>query len=137
MYTAENLNQLHAPIAWRPTGTWIAMPQQLPNKSTIALFEKNGLRHREIVLPFSLVNETIVALKWSFDSDILSVETKNVAGGVNNLYLYTIGNYHWYLKQVLTFQLDDPIAVCSWDNRIGEEKTLHVLLESGQYLVYR
>ncbi|XP_053960279.1 elongator complex protein 1 [Anastrepha ludens] len=136
-YISERWNDLQPPIAWRPSGTWIAVPQMFPNKSTVALFEKNGLRHREIVLPFSLIDESIRSLRWSNDSDILAIETLDSTAQKQRLYFYTIANYHWYLKQVLTFDRTDPIAYHCWDQRIGEEKTLHVWLESGRYLIYR
>lgn len=51
-FTSERCSGLEAPVFWRPSGSWIAVPQILPNKYAIALFEKNGLRHREIILPF-------------------------------------------------------------------------------------
>lgn len=51
-FTSEKTVGLEAPINWRPSGSWIAVPQVLPNKYIIALFEKNGLKHREIPLPF-------------------------------------------------------------------------------------
>ncbi|XP_073841413.1 elongator complex protein 1 [Musca autumnalis] len=132
-FVAEKQANLYGPTAWRQSGNWIAVPQKLPNKSTIALFEKNGLRHREIPLPFDLQETPIEDLKWSSDSEILSIRTKN------KIYLYTIGNYHWYLKQVLDFADDpeDPMAYYTWDSRIGEEKTLHILFESGKYLIYK
>lgn len=53
LYTSEKRNGLEAAIDWRPMGTWIGVPQILPNKYLISLFEKNGLKHREIVLPFN------------------------------------------------------------------------------------
>ncbi|XP_036325439.1 putative elongator complex protein 1 [Rhagoletis pomonella] len=136
-YISERWNDLQPPIAWRPSGTWIAMPQIFPNKSTVSLFEKNGLRHREIVLPFSLNDEPIRSLRWSNDSDILAIETLDASTQNQNLYLYTIGNYHWYLKQVLTFNRTERLLCHCWDQRIGEEKTLHIWLESGRYLIYR
>uniref|UniRef100_T1P7H5 Elongator complex protein 1 n=1 Tax=Musca domestica TaxID=7370 RepID=T1P7H5_MUSDO len=131
-FVAEKQANLYGPTAWRPSGNWIAVPQKLPNKSTIALFEKNGLRHREIVLPFDLEATPIEDLKWSSDSEILSIRTKT------KIYLYTIGNYHWYLKQVLDFQdQEDAVTHYTWDSRIGEEKTLHILFQSGKYLIYK
>ncbi|XP_067647290.1 elongator complex protein 1 [Eurosta solidaginis] len=136
-YISERWNDLQPPIAWRPSGTWIAVPQLFPNKSTISLFEKNGLRHREIVLPFSLLDEPVQSLKWSNDSDILTIETMNKSTEKQLLYLYTIGNYHWYLKQVITFDKTNAVINYLWDQRIGEEKTLHVWLTNGTYLIYR
>lgn len=134
-HTAEKSANLKDSVVWRPTGNWIAVPQQFPNKSTIALFEKNGLRHRELVLPFDLQEEPVVQLRWSEDSDILAIRT--CAKEEQRVYLYTIGNYHWYLKQVLIFEQADPLALLHWDTRCGAEHTLHVLKESGKHLVYR
>ncbi|XP_075146318.1 elongator complex protein 1 [Haematobia irritans] len=130
-FVGEKQANLFHPTAWRPSGTWIAIPQQLPNKSTIALFEKNGLRHREIPLTFDLQTEPVEDIKWSSDSEILSIKTEK------KIYLYTIGNYHWYLKQVLDIENQGKIASLYWDNRIGEEKTLHILFETGKYLIYK
>ncbi|XP_055902907.1 elongator complex protein 1 [Eupeodes corollae] len=131
-FTSEKLNDLWPAIAWRPSGTWIAVPHKFPNKSTIALFEKNGLRHREIVLPFQFDAEPVVSLKWNAGSDILAIET--VLDGKSVLYLYTIGNYHWYLKQTLRFE--SLLSTYVWDNRIGEEKTLFVMLANGTLARY-
>ncbi|XP_017088750.3 elongator complex protein 1 [Drosophila bipectinata] len=134
-HTAEKSANLQEALAWRPAGNWIALPQRFPNKSTIALFEKNGLRHREIVLPFDLQEESVVQLRWSEDSDILAIRTATKDG--ERVYLYTIGNYHWYLKQVLIFGPEDPLALLQWDTRMGAEHTLHILRQSGKHLVYR
>ncbi|XP_043951432.1 elongator complex protein 1 isoform X1 [Drosophila biarmipes] len=133
-HTAEKSANLKEVVAWRPAGNWIALPQRFPNKSTIALFEKNGLRHRELVLPFDLQEEPVVQLRWSEDSDILAIRTTTKEE--QRVYLYTIGNYHWYLKQVLIFDQADPMALLHWDTRIGAEHTLHILKESGKRLIY-
>ncbi|KAH8359617.1 hypothetical protein KR093_007925 [Drosophila rubida] len=131
-YMAEKWNGMQAALAWRPSGNWIALPQIFPKKSTVSLFEKNGLRHREFDLPFDLQTERIDKLHWSSDSDVLALQTRTAAD--QRIYLYTIGNYHWYLKQVLVFNLADPLAVCQWSS--GREHTLHVLLESGKRYIY-
>lgn len=64
-FTSEKSNGLEAAICWRPTGTWIAIPQILPNKYIIALFEKNGLKHREIVLPFKSTEVSKILDKYA------------------------------------------------------------------------
>lgn len=132
-FTSEKIAGLEAAIAWRPSGSWIAVPHVLPNKYTIALFEKNGLRHREIVLPFSNVDETVVNLEWSSDSEVLAIHTS--VDNKSNIYLYTICNYHWYLKQTLNHE--NPVFVMKWDQSHTEGKTLHVLQSTGWYSVYR
>ncbi|XP_031636716.1 putative elongator complex protein 1 [Contarinia nasturtii] len=132
-YTSEKLAGLDAVIDWRPTGNWIAIPHVLPNKYTIALFEKNGLRHREIVLPFKKEEEVVEKLLWSGDSDILAIYTEHATG--STIYLYTICNYHWYQKQTLHF--NGKCKAIQWDNNYLEGKSLHVIEQSLQYSVYR
>lgn len=132
-YTSEKCAGLEAPIFWRPSGSWIAVPQMLPNKYTIALFEKNGLRHREIVLPFKNDEEKVVRLLWNSDSDVLAVETNK--DDKSNIYLYTICNYHWYLKQSLSFK--GRLQALIWDSNYLEGKSLHAFQQDGTYSVYR
>lgn len=132
-YTSEKCAGLEAAIFWRPSGNWIAVPQVLPSKYTIALFEKNGLRHREIVLPFKVADEQVVNLLWSNDSDVLAIET--VRNGKSYVHLYTVCNYHWYLKQSLGF--DGRLKSIVWHSGFLEGKSLHAIAEDGTYSVYR
>ncbi|KAJ6635662.1 Elongator complex protein 1 [Pseudolycoriella hygida] len=134
-FTSEKCSGLEAPVFWRPSGSWIAIPQILPNKYAIALFEKNGLRHREIILPFKANEEPIKNLSWSSDSEVLAVQTYNISSQKYFVYLYTICNYHWYMKQCLQF--DAPIVSFLWDSKFSEGKSLHVLLNDGTYNIYR
>lgn len=132
-YTSEKCTGLEAPIFWRPSGSWLAIPQTLPNKYTIALFEKNGLRHREIVLPFQNEEEKVIRLLWNSESDVLAVETTK--DNKSNVYLYTICNYHWYFKQSLSF--NDRLQMLIWDSNYLEGKSLHLVQVDGTYSVYR
>lgn len=132
-YTSEKMAGLEAPIDWRPTGNWIAIPHLLPNKYTIALFEKNGLRHREIVLPFKKEDEKVEQLLWSSDSDVLAIYTEHANG--SNIHLYTICNYHWYQKQTLNFK--GKCQAIQWDNNYSEGKSLHVVEFDSKYSIYR
>jgi elongator complex protein 1 len=72
-------------------------------------FEKNGLRHGE----FSLrepASTRVVELLWNSDSSVLAVLLQRVGrGGEANcegcstvVQLWTMKNYHYYLKQELT-----------------------------------
>ncbi|KAH8307765.1 hypothetical protein KR044_012909, partial [Drosophila immigrans] len=131
-YMAEKWNGLQSPLTWRPSGNWIAMSQIFANKSTVSLFEKNGLRHREFELPFDLQAERIDKLQWSSDSEVLALQTRTATD--QRIYLYTIGNYHWYLKQVLVFNVSDPLAFFQWAS--GREHTLYVLSKSGKRYIY-
>lgn len=134
-FTSEKCSALQSCIAWRPSGNWIAVPEVYRNKYTISLFEKNGLKHREIVLPFTFDEEFVVHLAWSNDSEILLIHTRQNGQGQDCLYLYTIGNYHWYLKQTLRF--DTKVSCVSWSSRSNEKKTLYVCLEHGQVFSYQ
>lgn len=131
-YTSEKVTGLEAPISWRPSGNWIAVPHVLPNKYTIALFEKNGLRHREIVLPFRRIEEQVKALAWSEDSNILAVYTER--DGMSAIYLYTIGNYHWYQKQTLVF--GGKCQTLKWTTHLNQGNVLHIV-QDQQYHMYR
>lgn len=51
-YSSEQINGLEEPLSWKPSGSLIATTQNLYNKYVVALFEKNGLKHRELVLPY-------------------------------------------------------------------------------------
>ncbi|XP_037897986.1 putative elongator complex protein 1 [Glossina fuscipes] len=130
-FKAEKQFGLLPCIAWRPSGNWLAVPQKLPNKSVMALFEKNGLRHREIVLTFDLETNPIKNVKWSSDSEVLSIET------AKGFYIYTINNYHWYLKQVLASEQYHEVILFEWDQRIDEEKTCHIMLINGDYFTFK
>lgn len=132
-YTSERLAGLDAPIDWRPTGNWIVIPHILPNKYTIALFEKNGLRHREIVLPFRKEDERVEMLRWSSDSEVLAIYTEHTNG--STIYLYTVCNYHWYQKQ--TLQFNGKCQAIQWDTNYLEGKSLHVIEHDSRYSVYR
>lgn len=134
-FTSEVTVGLEAPFCWRPSGTWIAIPQTLSNKYVVALFEKNGLRHREIVLPFKSTEEPVVRLEFSEDSDVLAIQTRCKATKASSIYLYTICNYHWYLKQTLRF--DATVVAFAWDPCFTETKQMSVLTEDGALHMYR
>ena len=55
-YTSELVDGLEGNLSWRPSGNVIAATRKLPDKHIVALFEKNGLLHREFVLPFKTKN---------------------------------------------------------------------------------
>ena len=48
--------------------------------------------------------------------------------------LWTVGNYHWYLKQNLPFSPTDCISTVQWDSE--QAYRLHVVCRNGQYLQY-
>ena len=132
-YTSEACAKLEVPIAWKPSGLWIAKPEILPNKYTITLFERNGLKHNELILPFSPDDERVVNLSWSQDSDIFLIETiRN--GQLHCMYFYTICNYHWYLKHSMEFESK---VVYTWSQNYAEPKQLHLMTNEGEFNTFK
>ncbi|KAL6305119.1 IkappaB kinase complex IKAP component [Sparassis latifolia] len=85
----------------------------------VVFFERNGLRHGEFQLKewrdghsrrkeMNDANDSVVRrwgysvrdVGWSADSNVLSVWIEGDGGDV--VQLWTIGNYHWYLKQEIS-----------------------------------
>ena len=52
--TSEDIDGLEHSLCWKPSGSVIATTQRLPNKHIVAFVEKNGLKHGEFKLPFSV-----------------------------------------------------------------------------------
>lgn len=127
-YTSEVCANLQVPIAWKPSGLWIAKPEVFPNKYSITLFERNGLKHNELVLPFKPDEEKVVNLSWSQDSEIFLIETLR-NDTEHRLYLYTISNYHWFLKYSMHF---DEKILYNWSYNYGEPKQLHLIATQGE-----
>ena len=135
-FTSEKCPLLEPSISWRVSGLWIAQPQIYPQKYVITLFEKNGLKHQELILPFRKENESVRGLSWSSDSEILLIETEKISEGKSlyALYFYTICNYHWYLKQYLQF---NSKIKYEWNQNYMEPKTLHVFEDNGNFQSYK
>lgn len=136
-YTSEKQQGLESILSWRPSGNLIATTQKFNNKYMVSFFEKNGLKHGEIDIPVN--SSTIVEdIVWSSDSEILTLQCRDTESCTQMLLLYTIGNYHWYLKQTLEFKSEQKISKIMWDNDfdIMNNKKLHVFLHNGQHISY-
>ncbi|XP_029845104.2 putative elongator complex protein 1 [Ixodes scapularis] len=141
-YTGEDINGLEQALSWKPSGSLIASSQHLPNKHKIIFFEKNGLNHGEFQLPFAPREFEVKELSWSTDSSVLAVvgstfQTDDCAVLPKDMVLlYTVNNYHWYLKQTLEYDgaLGQKLAAVAWDE--GSALRLHVLCTSGSYYRY-
>ncbi|KAK0173969.1 hypothetical protein PV328_007099 [Microctonus aethiopoides] len=126
-YTSELTDGLEENISWKPSGNLIATTQRLPNKHVVALFEKNGLRHRDFSLPFHVNEVEVMSLMWSPDSEVLTVWCKEIESNHTILQLYTESNYHWYLKQTIEFTADNPLIYHWWSNQPHAKKRLILL----------
>ncbi|XP_014067525.2 elongator complex protein 1 isoform X1 [Salmo salar] len=113
--TSETVNGLEQSLCWKPSGSLIAATQRHPNKHSVVFMEKNGLLHGDFTLPFGKEQVKVKELLWNSDSTVLAVWLEDMTpgeGGQVNTYiqLWTVGNYHWYLKQNLYFGSDPQRA---------------------------
>uniref|UniRef100_A0A8C2F7Z5 Elongator complex protein 1 n=1 Tax=Cyprinus carpio TaxID=7962 RepID=A0A8C2F7Z5_CYPCA len=137
--TSEVVNGLEQPLCWRPSGSLIASTQRHPNKHSVVFMEKNGLLHGDFNLPFGKEQVKVKELLWNSDSTVLAVWMEDLKPGENEhpntfIQLWTVGNYHWYLKQSLHFgsePLRAPACVC-WD----PEKPLRLHLLTRGWVSY-
>ena len=112
-------------MAWRPSGSLIAAPLTRNNKQSIAFFEKNCLQHGGFDIPSEL---RVRGLEWSPDSDLLALTTDS------HLLLYTVGNYHWYLKQQLSLGQGWEVVSLVWSE---DSEVVRCLVRSGERLELR
>ncbi|KAI9867254.1 MAG: hypothetical protein M1813_009532 [Trichoglossum hirsutum] len=96
---SEPVDGLEGALSWRPTGNLMAGIQRMKDRTEVVFFERNGLRHGQFDL--RLTPEAMetwasdIKLKWNVDSTVLAVHFKD------RVQLWTMGNYHYYLKQDL------------------------------------
>lgn len=97
---SEPQDGLESALSWRPFGNLIAgikrhfkVDQYV--KTEVVFFERNGLRHGEFDLRINTADDTNsdIRLAWNSDSTILAVCF------ADRVQLWTMGNYHYYLKQ--------------------------------------
>ncbi|KAI1873414.1 hypothetical protein JX265_005036 [Neoarthrinium moseri] len=93
---SEAVDGMEGALSWRPAGNLIASIQRKGESVDVIFFERNGLRHGE----FSLrvpgrrdLSADQIGLEWNSDSTVLSVTLDD------RVQFWTMGNYHWYLKQ--------------------------------------
>ena len=122
---SEPVDGLESALSWRPSGSLMAGIQRLSDRIHVVFFERNGLRHGQFALRLDAQgardSATSIHLKWNSDSTVLAVCF------ADRVQLWTMGNYHYYLKQeisVASFS-DHPSPVrVSWH----PEKALHLAL---------
>ncbi|PIA93713.1 Elongator complex protein 1 [Cercospora beticola] len=128
---SEPVDGLESAVAWKPSGQIIAGVQRRETEERIdvVFFERNGLRHGEFELRLSKDEcDTFgqkIDLQWNSDSSVLAVSMKD------RVQLWTMGNYHYYLKQdiSITPSGDDKVKT-NWHS----EKPLQLASHTGQDL---
>lgn len=94
---SEPVTGMEQNVSWKPQGSLIASVQRKTfladeNSLDLIFFERNGLRHGEFNTRLSL-DEQVKSLCWNSNSEILAIVLNN------SIQLWTVKNYHWYLKQ--------------------------------------
>ncbi|KAK5629375.1 hypothetical protein RRF57_005090 [Xylaria bambusicola] len=104
---SEPVDHMDSALSWRPAGNLIASIQRLEDRVDVIFFERNGLRHGQFSLrppkDRTLIGDKI-DLSWNSDSTVLAVTLDE------RIQLWTMGNYHWYLKQEI-FTRDQPTEI--------------------------
>ena len=110
---SEPVDGLEGALSWRPSGNLIASIRRLKERVEVVFFERNGLRHGQFDLRLSPEElqalTTPITLRWNSDSNVLAVCFSR------KIQLWTMSNYHYYLKQELKFPEDAAKTVmCNW-----------------------
>jgi elongator complex protein 1 len=126
---SEPVDGLESALSWKPSGQIVAAIQRRENGIDVIFFERNGLRHGEFSLRLSEAEfNTIgsnIRLLWNNDSSVLAITFKD------RVQLWTMGNYHYYLKQEILFS----VATTSSVNAIWHpEKALDLVAFSDNEL---
>ena len=106
-YMSEQLVTIErGSLCWIPNGQYVCCVQRRDKViNEIAMFEKNGMVHQRVTLPTLLRDLYINELAWSSNSSILAivgvqfeVEPTGQVHKRHLLLLYTMQNFHYYLK---------------------------------------
>ncbi|BFZ01620.1 hypothetical protein BsWGS_04659 [Bradybaena similaris] len=136
---SEPVNGLQDCLSWKPSGALIAAVQLKKHTNTkdVVFFEKNGLRHGEFTIQLNVRHDFgVSSLLWNHDSTVLAVWLVEIFGGCDtrpfHLQLWTVNNYHWYLKQSLIFTCG--VSTMSWDTEHAFK--MHIVTQDSAYLSY-
>ncbi|GFR86599.1 elongator complex protein 1 [Elysia marginata] len=136
---SEAVDGLQHSLSWKPSGSLIASVQSMQHAGSqqIVFFEKNGLRHGQFTIPSVSEKDLFVKqIMWNQDSTILMLHIDEYDGisklDVSYIQLWTVNNYHWYLKQSLRF--DSGVATARWDPENAH--ALYVATRGGQLVTY-
>ncbi|GAB7355004.1 hypothetical protein MBLNU459_g5613t2 [Dothideomycetes sp. NU459] len=126
---SEPVDGLEGALSWRPVGNLMAGIQRLEDRVDVVFFERNGLRHGQFSLRLTKLEletwASAISLRWNTDSTVLAICFKD------RIQLWTMGNYHYYLKQEISaVSLHDHTVQASWH----PEKALHLAICSDYSL---
>lgn len=125
---SEPVDGLEGALSWRPYGNLIAGIQRLDDRVDVVFFERNGLRHGQFTLRLTEEERQTwasnIQLSWNVDSTVLAVRFKD------RVQLWTMGNYHYYLKQEIPV-VDHSQALRPFSFAWHQEKALRVVMGSS------
>ncbi|KAH7094464.1 elongator complex protein 1 [Paraphoma chrysanthemicola] len=98
---SEPVDGLGGALSWRPSGNLLAGIRHVEGTVEVVFFERNGLRHGQFDLRLTAEEQQTLTesptLNWNSDSTVLAVSYPH------KVQLWTMSNYHYYLKQELVF----------------------------------
>ena len=101
---SEPVDGMESAVSWRPHGNLIAGIKRSVDSLQVIFFERNGLRHGQFDLRTTMEDMNSwaahVSLTWNIDSSVLAVSY------TDRIQLWTMGNYHYYLKQEIRTSTD-------------------------------
>ncbi|PBK88520.1 pol II transcription elongation factor [Armillaria gallica] len=155
--TSEPVAGLEHPLSWRPSGNLIAATQRFgfegggvgkAGRHDVVFFERNGLRHGEFGIRVGDLNidnsskaedlrwgYKVRELRWSSDSNVLALWITRKEGDV--VQLWTIGNYHWYLKQEIVAPTNPSQPGCFTSVEWHPESALTLILTTKYQVIQR
>jgi elongator complex protein 1 len=116
---SEPVDFLQGSLSWRPAGNLIAGVAVRDEAAEVVFFERNGLRHGGF--PLQLGKADNIGLDWNADSTVLAVSYSD------RVQLWTMGNYHYYLKQTILIDASDGPVRANWN----QEKPLLLATHSS------
>lgn len=131
---SEPVNGLTGALSWRPAGNLIASIQRHSDRVDVVFFERNGLRHGKFSLRLSKADmdnwATDISLAWNIDSTVLAVSY------LDRVQLWTMGNYHYYLKQEI-FPVHGSCRTSPLYVRWDSEQPLRLTFNTRSKLTHR
>lgn len=129
---SEPVDGLEGALSWRPYGNLIAGIQRLDDRIDVVFFERNGLRHGQFTLRLTEEERRTwasnIKLSWNVDSAVLAVRFRD------RVQLWTMGNYHYYLKQEIPVVVDPATSLpCSF--KWHQEKALRLVMGSSRSIL--
>ena len=137
---SEPVDGLESTMSWRPYGNLIAGIKRTTSgtpKTEVVFFERNGLRHGQFDLRLNEEEMSSIGadihLSWNSDSSIMTVRM------TDRVQLWTMGNYHYYLKQEIKLRnlreaewhATDSSRLSIWNANLVQTISLNCRVDRG------